>query len=588
LEETGRSISGGAKKALPLLIPAAIGIIVAIQFNASKVQLAVLVGWTIGWLFTLIAIAVWETSAGRPILGTPGSDQPRWRRAEVVALTVILLAAALLRVVALEDYPIALHNDEMSCLIEAKGFLDSTPPLFRIGWFNCPNFGFFLTSLPLRIIGPTLLGLRLNSAFLGLLSLLAVYLLVRRLFGVRPALLLLLLTTPFHWHLHFSRTGFHYMQAASLTAVAVLLFAVAIDRRSAVLFGCAGVVTGIAWQTYYAAWVTPLILGAWVVARLLSDRQHGKIAVKGFVVTIVLFIVTLAPLLAYYVERPDGATSRPNAVLLLSEYNRGHVTGYFGTSDAVTILARNGYRLGQLFVGKVGDTSGQYGLYARFIDPFLFPLFLAGLAYALTLIRQPGGQLLWIWFLGTLIAGGVLTIDAPFSPRLIGISTVVLLFPVLLIDRILKIRRIAGNRWLMGAAIVMFSAVFVGSCWWNLYTTFVRYPKSGQHSNRDYIVRIASDLGTVKTIVNFSPLEKFDHEAYRALLPKTHGENVESWLDRTKAPTAVIESFRPAVLVILPLGANEYYGLCDRIGGDPSGLAVTGEGASGFEWCFVE
>ena len=83
----------------------------------------------------------------------------------------------------------------------------------------------------------------------------------------------------------------------------MLLFAAAIDRRSPVLFGLSGVVTGIAFQTYYAAWLTPLILGAWAIARLLSDREQGKIAIKGFVVAMVLFIVTLAPLLAHYAAK---------------------------------------------------------------------------------------------------------------------------------------------------------------------------------------------------------------------------------------------------------------------------------------------
>jgi len=419
-------------------------------------------------------------------------------------------------------------------------------------------------------------------------SLIAVYLLVRWCFGVRPAVLLLLLTTPFHWHLHFSRTGFHYMQAASLTAVAMLLFAIAIDRQSPVLFGCAGVVTGIACQTYYAAWLTPLILGAWVVARLLSDRHQGKIAVKGLVVTILLFIVTLAPLLAYYVERPDSATSRTRQVFLLSDHNREHVTHAFGTSDPVKILTMNGVRLGRLLVGKVGDRSNQYSLQGRFIDPFLLPLFLAGLAYALTLFRHPGGQLLWIWFLGTMISGGLLTIDAPFTPRLIGITAVVLLFPALLIDRILRVRWIADNRWLTAAATGAFCAIFVGSAWWNLHTTFVRYPKRSGFSNRDYIVRLASDLGNVKRILNFSYPEKFDHQAYRSLLPKSPGRNYAAGENPLQDPVAAVESLRPNVLVIVPLGDDEFYGFCDRIGGNPAGMVITGEGAAAFEWCLVE
>ena len=570
------------------LIPAAIGMIVAIHFNDSSDHwVASLVGWTFAWIFTLIAIARWETSGGRPVFGRPAPDQPRWRRAEVIALTVILLAAALLRVVAIEHYPIALHNDEMSCLIEAQGFLESKTALFNLGWFSCPNLGFFLTSLPMWILGPTLLAVRLSSAFLGLVSLFATYLLVRRFFGVRPALLLLLLTTPFHWHLHFSRTGFHYMQAGSLTAVAVLLFAIAIDRRSPVIFGCAGVATGIACQTYYAAWLTPLILGAWSVARLLSDREQGKIAIKGFAVAMVLSIVTLAPLLPRYVDCPSCATSRTRQVSLLSDHNREHMLASHGTSDPVKLLAANTVRLGRLFVGKAGDSSNQYGLQGRFVDPFLLPLFLAGLAYALTLVRHSGGQLLWIWFLGTMISGGLLTIDAPFTPRLIGITAVVLLFPALLIDRILRVRRIADSRWLTAAATGAFCAVLVCSAWWNLHTTFVRYPRTSPFCNRDYIFRIASELGEVKTIVNFSYPEDFEHEAYRSLFPNIRGENFPPAEDPVEDPVAVVKALRPGVLVIVPLGTDEFYGLCDRVGGDPAGRVITGQGATGFEWCFV-
>ena len=572
----------------PLII-AVVGIAVAIRFKASPDHLSgALVGWIVGWLFTLIAITGWEKLNGRPVFGRPGPDQPTWRRTEIIAVAIIIFAAAVLRVVALKDYPIALHNDEMSCMIEARGFLESNKALFDLGWFSCPNLGFFLTSLSLRILGPTLLALRLSSVFLGLVSLIAAYLLVRRLFGVRPALVLLLLTTPFHWHLHFSRTGFTYMQAGSLTVVAVFIFAIAIDRHSPVLFGCAGVVTGIAFQTYYAAWLTPFIIGTWAVARLLSDREQGKIAIKGFVVTMVLFIVTLAPLLAHYVERPDGVISRPRRVFLLSEKNQKHVLTSYGTSEPAKLLAMNAVRLGRFLVGKVGDSSVQYGLQGQFFDPFVLPLFLAGLAYALTLVRHPGGQLLWIWFLGTMIAGGLLTIDSIFSPRLIGITAIVLLFPVLLIDRLLRARWIADRRWLsMGAALII-GAILVGSTWWNLETTFVRHPKKSRVGYRDHIVRLASDLGNVKTIANFSGPETFDHQAYRALIPDIAGRNLSPREGSLDNPIAVVNALRPGVLVIVSLWDEELYGFCDQVGGDPAGIVITGEGTSGFEWCFVE
>jgi len=580
---------GRAMNVVAPLIVAVVGIAIAVRFKASPDHvLEALVGWTVGWLFTLIAIAAWENSNDRPVFGRPGPDQPAWRRAEVILVAAIILAAAVLRIVALENYPIALHNDEMSCLIEARGFLESNTALFDTGWFGCPNLGFFLTSLSLRILGPTLLALRLSSVFLGLVSLGAAYLLVRRLFGARPALMLLLLTTPFHWHLHLSRSGFHYMQAGSLTVVAVLLFAIAIDRRSLALFGCAGVITGIAFQTYYAAWLTPLILGAWAVARLLSDREQGKIALKGFTVAMLLFIVTIAPLLAHYFERPDWAISRSNQVILLSDSNQAHVLNSYGTSEPAKLLTMNAVRLGRFLIGNLGDSSVQYGLHGQFFDPYVLPLFLAGLAYALTLLRQPGGQLLWIWFLGTMIAGGLLTIDAIFSPRLTGVTAVILLFPVLLIDRLLRTRWIADRLWLRMVATLTIGAVLAGSTWWNLQATFVRFPKTSRIGSRDHIIRLASDLGRVKTIANFSIPENFEHEAYHALIPDIDGKNLPPGEEPFSNPIAAIEELRPGVLIIVSLWDEELYGFCDQVGGDPAGLIVMGEGRLGFEWCFVE
>lgn len=571
------------------LVLAATGIAVAIRFNVSDDWwLAALVGWITGWLLCLVAIAGWSLAHGRPLFGRPQAGQPKWAKAELVTLAVLLAVAAFLRTIAIEGYPIALHNDEMSCLLEARSFIDSDRTLFTVGWLSCPRLGFFLTSLPMRILGPTLLTLRLSSALLGLLSLAAAYLVVRRLFGVRPAVLLLVLTTPFHWHLHFSRTGFHNMQAASLTAVAVLLFITAAGRRSPVLFGCAGVVTGIACQTYWGAWLTPLVLAAWGLARFAVDRVDGRFALKGLAVTMALFLITLAPLLAFYARSPIALTNRPDAVSIFSENSRQHMETAYRTTDRRVVMGMNAHRVVKLFVGGVGDTSVQYGLQDRFIDPFLLPLFLAGLVYATTLLRAAGGQLLWIWCLGTLIAGGVFTVDAPFSPRLTGVSPIILLFPALAVDRVLRIRWIAANRLLMSAVGALVAALIVLSTWWNLHTTFVRYPSHSRFGNRDFIVRLAARLGDVRTIINFAEAEDFDHQAYRALVPDARARNLEARSRRAPDLANVVRSYGPGTLVIVPFGDNRFYGLCDRIGSSSAGIASSRHGLVGFEWCYVE
>jgi hypothetical protein len=296
----------------------------------------------------------------------------------------------------------------------------------------------------------------------------------------------------------------------------------------------------------------------------------------------------LAPLLAHYIQHPDGTTSRSRQVFLFSEKNRRHVQAAYGTSDPTELLRLNAVRIGRFLVGRAGDGSVQYGLQDRFFDPYLLPFILAGLAYSLTLIRLPGGQLFWIWFLGTVAASGLLTIDAVFSPRLIGITVAILLFPSLLADRIFRFRWISDRKWLQVAATLIFSAVFVGSTWWNLQTTFVRYPPESRIGNRDRIIRIASDLGDVRTIASFSGPEDFDHQAYRALVPDIEGENLLPRDESISDPNTIVEALRPGVLAIVSLWDEELFGLCDEVNGEPAGIVIAGQGARGFEWCFVE
>ncbi len=583
----GRS-ARAALLALSVALAASCAAVAVVFGESDDHRVLALVAWVVGWGLALSAIAGWERSSGRPPFGAASTDQPAWRRTELIALVIILAAATLLRTVAVERLPVALHNDEMSCLLEAQNFLDGHRPIFDTGWFECPNLGFFMTSIPLRVIAPDLLALRLGTAALGVLSLLAAYLLVRRLFGIRAAMLLLLLTTPFHWHLHFSRAGFHYMQAASLSTLALLLFGVAVDRRSPVIFGAAGVVIGIACQTYYAAWLTPIILTTWVFSWWLGDRRRGVVAVRGLAVTAVLSAITFAPLAAHYIRDAHAATSRPSKVFLLSDENTEHVKITYGTSNPLSLLTKNGVRLAGLFVGARGDTSVQYGLQNQFIDPYLMPLFLAGLAYALVLIRQPGGQLLWVVFLGTLIAGGVLTVDAPFSPRLVGVTPFILLFPALVLDRILRIRWISTRKRLLAAISIAIAGVVAISAWWNLEITFVRYPRYSGDEARDHIVRTAYQLGTVQTIVVVDESEHFDHQAYRALLPGVRGHRLSTrTLNRTRLEST-IRSFGPGTFVVTPSWGSDAVGLCGRLRATTRGVVRFGKGPGGIEWCLLE
>ncbi|MDL1952477.1 hypothetical protein FBQ97_22120, partial [Acidobacteria bacterium ACD] len=109
-----------------------------------------------GWLAAIVGLLGLAWAADRRAAPAAARRYP-WTRAEAVVFLALLAAAAALRAYELAEIPYRLHNDEMSCGIEAARFLsEPRPSLFGTGWFDCPNLGFFLTSLPMLLAGPTI------------------------------------------------------------------------------------------------------------------------------------------------------------------------------------------------------------------------------------------------------------------------------------------------------------------------------------------------------------------------------------------------------------------------------------------------
>ncbi len=131
-------------------------------------------------------------------------------RLELLVLAVVLGVAAWLRLPDLARVPANVHGDEASIGLEARRILaGGLSPVFATGWYDVPSLSFSLHAAIMRVVGNDLFGLRLGSALEGLLSILVLYLLARRLWGPRPALVAAALMAIAEWHVHFSRTGFH-------------------------------------------------------------------------------------------------------------------------------------------------------------------------------------------------------------------------------------------------------------------------------------------------------------------------------------------------------------------------------------------
>ena len=111
------------------------------------------------------------------------------RQAEWIAITLILLLAAALRLWALGEVPPGLAHDEVANWLIARDILSGNHAIYFTAAYGHEPLYQYVQAATVALFGDHWLGLRYPSAALGVLGVAATYVLIRRLFGRSTALL---------------------------------------------------------------------------------------------------------------------------------------------------------------------------------------------------------------------------------------------------------------------------------------------------------------------------------------------------------------------------------------------------------------
>ncbi len=403
-----------------LLVLGAIPVLVArVYVPATGLWLAGLVLLQVGTLWA-------EHSLARPHL-------PRLGRESVLLLGILMLTLAL-RLPGLSDLPPDVHGDEAAIGIGARGFLSgATQDLFGVGWFDTPNLSFAIPAVFMWLFGNDLFGLRLASVAQGTGAVLLTYLLGRRLFGARAGLLAAFLLAIADMHVHYSRTGFHYMQAGFATVLVLYLVVRALDTRRLADFVGLGLACGLCLGLYPAARLAPVLVAAYVAVCLLRNRALLRGAASGLGAAVLAGVLFVAPMVPGFLSHPEGFNSRAAEVWLLTPENLRHEMSAYGVASVGEVLGIQGQRTLEAFTYS-GGSGLQYAHRGPLLDPWTGGLFVLGVGAFAFRVRRRSYGLLAAWLWSTLILGAVLTLDAPFSPHLVGMLPVLALLPALSVD----------------------------------------------------------------------------------------------------------------------------------------------------------
>ncbi len=272
----------------------------------------------------------------------------------------------------------------------------------------------------------------------------------------------------------------------------------------------------------------------------------GQLAILG-----IACLCFISPWLVYYIDNQNATGSRPNEKLIfnnvdrmVSNYGANHTPLYVGVrvptmSDIYPFLpivfektplsvevSRDGFwprvLWGQLtrtlsIITYRADASSVYTFTGEAVaKPIEAALIILGVAWALWRWRDTRMAILSMWFWSFVLVGGVLTIDAPYMARLVGIIPALALFAALPLNKLMaeltrfgtlladkwhsaqSRRRLTRGTQMFGIAMVGILLLYLGYENFNDYFQryMVPYP-SPEVTGQAYFVRQMNDMALV-------------------------------------------------------------------------------------------
>jgi hypothetical protein len=345
---------------------------------------------------------------------------------EMMLLLGIVCLAFVLQGYHVADMPPGFHGDEGESGMQALQLLHGEAgSLISVGWYHLPTLGFAWHAISMRIFGETVFGLRMSSVIVGTLTLIPFYFLTRLLFNRTTALLAIFFLAVSHPFIALNRLGINYTQTTLFEVTTFYFLFRGLRSKKWWDFAACGLFMGIGLYLYYASRLVPFIVLGFLFCACVSDRGLLREHWRGMAIVWLTALLVFAPMGVYFLRHPWHFMSRTSFVFVLG--SQGWVdTPYPQENAALTLLGQTARVLPLFNYG--GDTSGQYGYRGPMLDFLTSILFVLGLGYSFARALRPRYFFLLIWFWATIIAGGILTLPAPFVPRLAGMLPVVALF----------------------------------------------------------------------------------------------------------------------------------------------------------------
>ncbi len=348
-----------------------------------------------------------------------------------VLLIVLLLAALSLRTVGIVRIPPGLSGDESMNGTDAMAMWEwERLPVFFTNNYGREAFFFYLMALCVKIWGANTFSIRLPAILCGMATLVFTYVLVKRLWNERSALLTVGLMSISFWPIFTSRIGLRAISMPPWEALCLYALWRGLHERRWRWWIVTGVALGILTYTYIPGRFFAVVPLLWLsICVVLSTRRPWEGVARrrvwsGLLLACGLALLIFAPFGRYSMQHPELVNQRIKELdNVLQSFWSGNLRPLW--QSFINTLGMFTFR---------GEGDWYYNVSGRpLMDWGTGLCFYAGVLLALSRIREPRYQLLLIWT-GVMLAPSIFSIGAPSFLRATGAQTPIYVFPALAID----------------------------------------------------------------------------------------------------------------------------------------------------------
>lgn len=274
----------------------------------------------------------------------------------------ILIIGMLIRIVGIADMPNALNCDEASEGYEAYSILNygidrngNKLPAFFVSWGGGQNVLLSYLMIPfIKILGLNTLSIRLPMAILGCISLVIMYLLLKRISNKKLAVIGLAFFAICPWHIMKSRWALESNLFPDLILIFTYLLIKGIEDNNKILYYLAFVIAGISAYSYGTSYY---FLPIFLIPLLIILIKKKKVTIKQAIASLAIVGIVSLPIILYVIINTFGLKqiNLPFVTIPKLEVNRyKKLTSIFSGEFLKTSISNFSKGMGML----IGQTDG--------------------------------------------------------------------------------------------------------------------------------------------------------------------------------------------------------------------------------------